>query len=530
VEANSVALLVLGLAIVTLVGTALARRTGLPDPVVLVATGVAASFLPHAPVLELPPDLVFLVFLPPLVFRASFLTTPDTLRRNATPLALLSVGLVLATAVLVAVVASLVIPGIDFARGLVLGAVVAPTDPVAATNVFQRLGAPRRVVDLVQGESLINDATALVLYAVALEAVLSGAPSLGGAALRLVASVAGGVGVGLAVGTAVVLVRNRINDVGLQLLLTLVTPYLAYLPADRIGTSGVLAVVVTGVLLGARPEGRFGAAARLQSTAFWSLLDLALNAALFVLLGLEVRQIVQDAPDLSTAALIGYGALVVVVVVAARVLWQFVVPPLVYRLRSLAGRPEARSSAAERLLVGWTGMRGAISLAAALALPLEVRGEPFAARPLLLFLTVVVVLVTLVVQGLSLPLLLARTGLADDSTHVEQERELRLELAETALARLDDLEESGKIPPGSAGPLREIWQQARAKVSENGREAEEAPAVDLVALRLDIARVQGELLSERRRAGLHPDVARELQHELDLQQVRLSKGPAGHTG
>ena len=197
---DSLALLGLALGVVVLLGVALARRTGLPDPVVLVAVGLAASFVPGVPVLDLPPDLVFFVFLPPLLYRASFLTSPSTLREHATPLALLSVGLVLATAFAVATVASLVVPGIGFAEGLVLGAVVAPTDPVAASGVFARLGAPKRVVDLVEGESLINDATALVLYAVAVEAVVSGPPSAGGAALRLAVSVLGGLAVGVACG------------------------------------------------------------------------------------------------------------------------------------------------------------------------------------------------------------------------------------------------------------------------------------------------------------------------------------------
>lgn len=517
----TIALLGLALGLVTLLATAVARRTGLPDPVVLVAAGVLASFLPFAPSAALPPDLVFLLFLPPLVFRASFLTSPRTLRRNVTPLVLLSVGLVLVTAFLVATVLSLVVPGLDFAEGLVLGAVVAPTDPVAATTVFSRLGAPRRVVDLLEGESLINDAIALVLYAVAVQVVVSGTPTVAGVALQLGVAVLGGVAVGLLVGTVVVLVRRRIDDVGLQLLLSLVTPFLAYLPADRIGASGVLAVVTTGVLAGGAPGGR-SARARLQTNAFWALLDLVLNAVLFVLLGLQVRHVLENVQNLPTSMLALYGAILLAVVVGARLVWQLVVPPPVYRLRQLAGRPDGASSRSERLLVGWTGIRGAISLAAALALPLEAHGQPFPERALLVFLTVVVVLGTLLLQGTTLPVLLVHGPFQADAQHGEQERELRIVLADVALARLEELEDNHEVPPGSAQPLRELWQHTRSRMSADDADA---PEVDLVALRLDITRVQGVELERRRRAGnLAPEVVRELRQELDLQQVRLS-GP-----
>ncbi len=514
---DDLALLGLGIGAVVLLGVALARRTGLPDPVVLVVVGVIASLLPGAPEVDLPPDVVFLVFLPPLVYRASFLTEPQTLRRIATPLALLSLGLVFVTAFSVALVVSALVPGFGFAEGLVLGAVVAPTDPVAAGGIFRRLGAPRFVVDVVEGESLVNDVTALVLYGVALEAVLSGRPSAGEAVTSLVLAAASGLAAGLLTGLVVVAVRRRLSDVGLQLLLSLVTPYAAYLLAERLEGSGVLAVVVSGLLLGSR-GGVFTPAVRLQSTAFWSLLDLVLNAVLFVLLGLQVRRLLTDAPDLGAFDLTRYALAVVLTVVVLRLLWQFLIPPPVYRLRTLLGRPAAPSAPLERLVIGWTGMRGAISLAAALAVPDDV-----AVRSLLLFLTVVVVLATLVLQGTTLPLLLRWTGLSEDDGGAEQEREVRAALARVALGRLDELEDSGQVPPGGAMPLRQVWEQALTRLDgEHGDEATRAPAVDLTALRLDLANVQGEELERWRSGGrIGPEVLRELRQELDLQQVRL---------
>lgn len=503
------ALLGVGFALVVLLGVALARRTGLPDPVVLVAAGLGASLLPGTPDLRLPPDVVFLVLLPPLLYRASFLTPPGTLRRYATPIALLAVGLVATTALAVATVLWLVVPGIGFGQGLLLGAIVAPTDPVAAAGVFERLGAPRRVVDLVAGESLVNDATALVLYSVSLSAIVSGNPTVLSVGVRFVVAVVGGLAIGLVVGLLVLPLRARISDVGLQLLLSLATPYTAYVVADRLGSSGVLAVVTAGVLVGSR--GRESAGVRLQVDAFWSLLDLLLNAVLFVLLGLQVRSVLQDVPDLGAAALALYGAAVLGVVVVLRVAWQFAIPPVAYVLRAATGRDRARSSNFERLLIGWTGIRGAISLAAALALPLDLRG-----RSLLVYLTVVVVLGTLALQGLTLPALVRRADLREeDDAHERQERGIRLALADVALHHIEELEARGRLPEGAAEPIRQVWQNARARADDG-----DDPDVDLVHLRLDIAHAQGEEL-ERRRTELSPELVRELRQELDLQQVRL---------
>ena len=520
---ETAALFAIGLTLLALLATAVARRTALPDPVVLCLAGAAASTLPGLPDLDLPPDLVFLVFLPALLYRSSFLTSPQVLRRHATPIALLSVGLVLATAFAVAAVASVVVPGVGVAEGLVLGAIVAPTDPVAAAGVFARLGAPRRVVDLVEGESLVNDATALVLFGLAVEAVVSGPPTATEAVGRLALSVAGGVVVGLLVALVVSAVRRHLRDVGLQLGLSLLTPYLAYVPADAVEASGVLAVVTTGVVLGARAEGLFSPAVRLQSAALWSLVDLLLNAVLFLLLGLQVRRVLDDAPDVGLALVAVAAGAVVVTVLGLRIAWQFVVPPLLYRVRVLAGRPEQRTGPGERLLIGWSGMRGAVSLAAALAVPLEADGEPFPGRAVILVVTVSVILSTLVLQATTLGAVLRRVRTSDRSEEERQERAARTALADVALARLDELEVSGEIPPGSAQPLRQVWEQARSRVVGEAREEGEA---DLVALRLDLVRVQGEELDRRRREGrLPPEVARALRAELDLQEVRLAQLP-----
>lgn len=528
VEADGFALLGVALGALVLAGTVFARRTGIPEPVVLLAVGLAASALPSSTAIELPPDLVFLVFLPPLLFRASFLTSPRTLRENATPLALLSVGLVLATAFGVAAVVTVVVPGLGFAEGLVLGAVVAPTDPVAAAAVFRRLGAPRRVTDLVEGESLINDATALVLLAIAIEVVIDGPPTPGAALRELVVTIVGGIAFGVVVARAVMALRGRLSeDVGIQLLLSLLVPFVAYVPADAVHASGVLAVVTTGVLLGGGTDGAFSAATRLPAMAFWSLLDLILNAFLFVLLGLQVRQILEQIPDLTTGQLAVSGLAVVLVVAGLRLAWQFVIPPALYWLRRRAGRPAGRSSAGERLLIGWTGMRGAVSLAAALSIPLQGNDGPFPGRPLILFLTVAVVLASLLIQGITLPYVLTRTGLAGGEDTTEEEREARLALADVALTRLTELERDGSLPHGASEPLRQLWEHTRARI-----DPDENPDHDLTEARLAVTVAQRAELARRREDGsLPPEVARALREELDLQQVRLdSETPGGRPG
>lgn len=514
--ASSVGLIGLALGVSVLLGTVLARRTGLPDPVALVVVGILASLVPDAPQIDLPPDLVFLVFLPPLVYRASFLTDPRSLRRLAAPLALLAVGLVIATAVVVAVLARLVVPGLPLREGLVLGAVLAPTDTVAPAAVFSRLGAPRRLVDVLEGESLINDATALVLYALAVQAVVQGPPGLGEIGLRLVLSVALGVAAGLVVGFAVLLLRRRIADTGLQLLLTLFTPYAAYVLAEQGEASGILAVVVAGVLLGSASGGTFTASVRLQGQAFWSLLELVLNAVLFVLLGLQVRRLL-DVDSTHRGQYLLAAAVLVPAVIALRLGWQFLVPPVVYAARAALGLPRDATTAQVRFLVGWGGMRGAISLAAALAIPRQV-----GSRPLALFVTVVAVLVTLVVQGTTLPLLLQRLGQTEDDELVALERRARLALADVALARIEELEACGELAPGAGQPVRTLWQQTRARLLQDAPGPE--GQVDLVALRLDIARVQaGELDRLRREEHLPAELVRELRTELDLQRVRLDR-------
>src|SRR5439155_15800644 len=343
---------------------------------------LALGFIPGVPRLTLPPDLVLVGVLPPLLYSAGFFTSLRDLRANVRPISLLAVGLVAATMAVVAVVAHFEV-GLGWASAFVLGAVVAPTDPIAASAIARRLGVPRRIVTIVEGESLVNDATALGLYRAAVVAVAAGTFSIGDASLRLVSSVAGGVAVGLAVGWIVALVRIRLDNIPAEIAISLLTGYLAYIPANALHVSGVLAAVTVGVYLGWRAPELSTPAMRMQGNAVWETLVFLVNALLFALVGLQLRPILDALSGESTASLIGDAVLVTGTVVAVRLAWIF---PFTYGPRFALRRVPERDPYPPwqaPALLGWMGIRGAVSLAAALALPLTTHpGAPFPDRAL----------------------------------------------------------------------------------------------------------------------------------------------------
>ncbi|HET8976255.1 MAG TPA: cation:proton antiporter, partial [Solirubrobacterales bacterium] len=345
--------LVIALVAAAAVLVRLADSIGIPYPIVLVIGGVAIAFIPGEPRLDLDPDVVFLVFLPPLLQAAGYYASPRELRAEGAPLAGLLVALPLVTIVAVAAVAQAVIPEIGWAEGLVLGAIVAPTDPVAAIATFDRIGVAARVRLLVEGESMLNDATALVAYRVALAAVVTGTFSAGEAAVDLVLAVAGGIAIGLAIGWAAVRALRRLTDVPLAILLTVLTAYVGFALAEEVGASGVLAVVATGLYMGWYSHDAFGADLRLNAQAFWEALVFALNAILFILLGLQLPDIVEDIEQqLGIGEMLGYGLLVSAVVIGLRIAWQFL-PDALGRVVPAAASVSTGADWRERLLVGW---------------------------------------------------------------------------------------------------------------------------------------------------------------------------------
>src|SRR4051794_30552593 len=405
-------------------------RTQIPYPILLTAGGTALAFVPGVEAFALDPDIVLVAFLPPLLYGAAFFTSIQDLRANYRPIGLLAVGLVAATTITVAVVAHYVID-LPWAAAFVLGAIVSPTDPVAATEIAVRSRAPRRLVTIVEGESLINDSTGLIAYKFAVAAVVSGSFSLSEALGDFLLSAIVGVGIGLAVGYPVAALRKRLDDAPTETAVSLLTPYVAYLPAEALGVSAVLAAVTAGLYLGWRSPELLRPSTRIQITGFWELLTFALNAALFVLVGLQLRTIVDGLSGYSMGQLLGYAAVVALTVLATRMAWLFpfniVARVLVRRFpRRAAGQapPDLRLTA----LLGWSGMRGAVSLAVALAIPLETdAGAPFPGRDLIIFLAYAVILVTVVGQGLTLGRLIAWAGVYDDEqTVAEQEARARI--------------------------------------------------------------------------------------------------------
>jgi CPA1 family monovalent cation:H+ antiporter len=406
-----------------------AARVGVAYPILLVLGGLAIGFVPGLPQVALNPDYVFVLFLPPLLYYAALLTTWRDFRANLRPISLLAVGLVIFTTVLVAAAAHYLIPGLSWAAAFVLGAIVSPPDAVAATAVTQRLRVPRRIVVILEGESLVNDATALVAYRFAIAAAAAGTFSLGGAGLEFVKVAVGGVAVGYAVGVAVAWIRQRLGDDSVESIVSLLTPYAAYLPAERMHVSGVLAVVTTGIYLSRRLPMISSARVRLRMYATWETLVFLLNGLIFILIGLQLRGILERlrADDQPLGQLIAYAAAISAVAIAVRMLWVF---PATYLPRLLSRRLRERDPSppvGNVFVVAWTGMRGIVSLAAALAVPLKIPGTetPFPGRDLILFITFGVILATLVVQGLTLPPVIRWFKLTEDGEEKDEESTAR---------------------------------------------------------------------------------------------------------
>jgi Na+/H+ antiporter len=484
----------------------LAELIAIPYPIVLVAGGLAIGVVPSLPDLELDPDVVFLVFLPPLLLAAGYYASPRELKAEVRPLALLAVGLVLATMAAVAVVAHAIVPGMSWEAAFVLGAIVGPTDPVAAIATLSRIGAPARVRVIVEGEAMINDGTALVAYRVALAAAVEGTFSAGHAAVEFLYNAAGGVAIGLVIGWVAIEVIRRQTDVTLTIFFTVIMAYGSYVIAEELHVSGVLSTVACGIYLGWNSYAAFDAGTRLSAIAFWDVLTFGLEAVLFVLLGLQAPAL---ADQLDVAPLIGQVLVVGLTVIAVRMIWA-AIPG--------GGLGE---SVRERIAIGWCGMRGAISLAAALAVPTSVQE-----RPEILLLTFGVIAVTLLGQGLTLPLLLRKLDLPGENEWAPDEAQVRLEAAQAALDRLDELEEEGASPE-PLRRLRDLYRQRFAVcVAQLGGgdlpDDDRRELREYGAMRRDlIAAERSALLSLRNAATVRADVIRKVERDLDLDEARI---------
>jgi Na+/H+ antiporter len=521
-ELQLVALLATAAALLILAGP-----LRIPYPILLVLGGLLLGFAPGAPTVTMPPDVVLIGILPPLLYVGAYSTGLRELRKNLRPISLLAIGLVAMTTVGVAVVAHAV-ADLPWAEAFVLGAIVSPTDPIAATAIGRRLGVPRRLTDIVEGESLVNDGMALVLLRTAIGASVAGSFSAGDAAGRLLLSILGGIAVGLAVGYVIRLVRRRLDNPPLEVTIAFLTGYFAFLPASAIDVSGVLAVVTAGVYLGWYTPELTTVQTRLQGRGFWETLTFLLNVLLFGLVGLQLRPILDGLSDIGGRSLVADAAVIVLAVMVLRIIWVF---PATYlprwlfpRIRDLDPSPPLRYPA----FIAWNGMRGAVTIAAALLIPLKTdAGAPLPGRDLIIFFAFAVVLATLVVQGLSLPLVIRALRLeADDGGAEAEEMQARIRAAEAALERLDELVGESWVLDDTAERVRGQYRfrvdRFSARVDPDGDGKIEKRSLKYQRLRRELIDAERRAVVEMRNAGeISDEVMRLVERDLDLEVSRL---------
>jgi monovalent cation/hydrogen antiporter len=532
---SSIIVLVLGLLVAMVALAIIAPQLRVPYPILLVLGGLLLGFVPGLPSFTLDPNIVFLLFLPPLLYSSAWQTSWRDFRANLRSISLLALGLVLTTTVVVAVVIHLLIPVLPWAVAFVLGAIVSPTDTVAATAIAQRLGIPQRIVTILEGESLVNDATGLVAYRFAVAAVVSGVFSLGDAGVQFVAVSAGGIALGLAAGWCLSYVHRWLDNPPLEITVTLVTPFAVYLLGEEVlQVSGVLATVTTGLYLSWRASTFFSSGTRLQVYAVWETLVFLLNGLVFILIGLQLPGIIDILNSTMHIFLGWHVVLISLTVILVRLVWVFpqaLLPRMISRrLRERDPYPGWRFMS----LIGWTGMRGAVSLAAALALPeVTAKGAAFPERALVIFLTFGVILATLVVQGLSLPLLIRGLGLHDDGASKRQETQARLTAAQAALSRVDELASQDEVSQESAQHLRRHYEARVRSITKRFKKAEDEPGEDhaITYQQLQREALQAErsaVIGLRNRGEINDEVLRRIERELDLEEQRLA-GEAGKT-
>jgi monovalent cation/hydrogen antiporter len=499
----------------------------IPYPILLVLGGLLLGFAPGLPKVTMPPDIVLVGILPPLLYVTAYSTGLRELRQNLRPISLLAIGLVVLTTFGVAVVAH-EIAGLGWAEAFVLGAVVSPTDPIAASAIGRRLGVPRRLIDIVEGESLVNDGTALVLLRTAITAAVAGSFSWWAAGGRLVLNIVGGIAVGLVVGYLIRRVRRRLDNPPLEVTIAFLTGYLAFLPASALGVSGVLAAVTAGVYMGWYTPELTTVETRLQGQGFWSIVTFLLNVLLFGLVGLQLRPILDTLSGQSGWSLVGDAAVIALAVIAIRIVWVF---PATYLPRWLIRRVRERDPSPPwryPAFVSWTGMRGAVTIAAALLIPLETNaGTPVPGRNLVVFFAFAVVLATLVVQGLSLPLVIRALGLEeDDGGAADEEARARIRAAEAALERLDELEAERWVLEDTAERLRGLYQfridRFSARLDSDGDGKIEKRSLKYQRLRRELLEVERHAVVEMRNTGeISDEVMRLVERDLDLEVSRL---------
>jgi len=513
--------LLLALLVVVAVLVTISRRIRVPYPVLLLIGGLVVGLVPGIPRLELDPEIVFLVVLPPLLYVSAFLTPIRDFRSNLKNISSLAIGLVAASAAVVAAIAMALVPGMSWPLAAALGAIVSPPDAVAASAIAQRLSVPRRVVSILEGESLLNDATALTIYRAAIGAAVAIATvSVVGSLASFVFVALGGILIGLVVGWIAAWVRTHLNDTPVEITVSLITPYAAYLPAEALGVSGVLAAVTVGLFLGRRSSRIMGSEARLAGRAVWESLVFLLTGVVFLAIGFQISSISRAMDRTTLLQLAAVGVVVSLALIAVRAIWVFGLS-----VRDLLSKNQRRIRLRESIVLSWAGMRGVVSLAAALAIPISLPANALPARDAIIVITFTVILVTLVGQGLTLPLVIRAVGLGSDADDGHEESHARQELIEEALRRIDDLEEKW---PGHK-PLIDQLRTSYKHRAEHEEQLHEAPGneaeqelVEHRQIRSDVIDAQRDaLLAMRDRGAIDDDVLRTIERDLDLEEIRM---------
>jgi CPA1 family monovalent cation:H+ antiporter len=508
---------------------ALARKLEVPYPIILVIGGLLLSFIPGTPRITFNPDVVFLVVLPPLLYYAAWSTSWREFSYNLVSISLLAFGLVTFTVVAIALIAPLFLPGFDWRMGVVLGAVIAPTDTIAATSIAKRLGLPKRIVDVLEGESLINDASGLLALEFGIAMLVSGhTPTFSAGLWRLVYLIIGGIAVGLVIGVVVDLIEHHLEDGPIEITLSVMVPYAVYLAADAIHASGVLAVVACGLYLSRMSSHFFSPTVRLQAWAFWDALYFILNGLVFVLLGLQLPYVLQGIRGLSLRELILYGGLFSVLVILLRLLWTYPGARFAYLIRMrILHQPEQQPGLRGIFIVGWAGMRGVIALAAAIALPQTFGdGALFSQRNMIVFLAFSVILVTLVLQGLTLPPLIRWLGLSGAAGPDTEEEDARRVVLQAALKYLEESEKNDK--PEYIEIYKDITHHYRTRLATVagtetlGDVSTPAEYRRHIELSRELLRVERQTAVRLRNQGrINDESLRKLEHELDLSEAHL---------
>jgi monovalent cation/hydrogen antiporter len=508
----------------------LARRLKVPYPILLVIAGLLVSFLPGMPRIGLDPNLVFLVFLPPLLYSAAWTLSWREFQRNFVSIAMLAVGLVLFTVVGLAMAAGSLLPGFDWKSAVLLGAVVAATDAIAATSIARRVGLPQSIVHLLEAESLVNDGTGLLALQFGLAILMTGrTPSILEGVGRLVFLIGGGVFVGLAIGGVIALFEKWVNDGPIEIVISILVPYAAYLISDRAHASGVIAVIACGMYMSRKSPEYMSPQVRLQMTAVWDALTFVLNGIVFVMIGLQLPYVMGQIGGLSRLVLLEYGVGFSVAIIALRMAWVYGETYIAYAGRRWVQKAEVKEPDPRQLFViGWGGMRGVLSLAAAVSLPYALPGGGmFRQRSMIIYLAFCLIVATLVLQGLTLPWLIRSLGLSTSGGTNDEEQEARRAMLREALVHLDRKRSKNRDQSAMFGELIASYQRrldampAEREVPAQGlRDQTRRNDAILAALQVE----REVLIALRNEGRIDDEVLRTLQRELDFAESRVHTG------